>query len=69
MEIYEKLELLKKLDSDFFDTKMLFNVMLSALKYLEMEKCQGSSIICLCELINERLENTLDSFDNILHSL
>jgi hypothetical protein len=54
---------LKKIEGDLADTRMLYNVMLDALKYYEMETTQCTSIIYLCKIINERFGSILNEID------
>ena len=63
MEIKEQI---KKIEGDLCDMKMLYTVMLDAFRYFESENGQGTPIIYLCELIDDRFKNILNQIDEML---
>jgi hypothetical protein len=59
-------EQFKKTDNELFKISMLLKAMLGALRNFEKESTQCGEIICLGEVIEERIKNVLYENDKIL---
>lgn len=56
----------RKFDRELFEINMLFQLMLNALKYFEMETTECTEVIYLGELIQCKINDILNENDKVI---